>query len=166
MSTSGIGFPEPGGEMFTGGHSGTDTSQEAAVEEVESGRKSYREEKALDLLDREVEYGVTVAELRYFYGWHHGRASSTLSTLHKAGKIARLNERRGRCKVYVLPENVNGRETEPYERQKHALTASETAAVARMRRYLGYGTGKYVAVPVTDLRTILEALQPQGENDE
>jgi hypothetical protein len=45
---------------------------------------------------------------------HHGSASGTLSNLHRVGRIVRLRQVRQRCKVYVLPEFVNERETEPY----------------------------------------------------
>jgi DNA repair ATPase RecN len=42
---------------------------------------------------------------------YHGPVSSALTALHKAGKISRLREQRSRFNVYVLPENVAGRET-------------------------------------------------------
>ena len=61
---------------------------------------------------------MTVAELRTVTGWHHGQASGVLSCLHKEEKIARLTESRDRCKCYVHPMYVNGRETEPHGRVK------------------------------------------------
>lgn len=67
--------------------------------------------------DRRTE-GVTVKELREILEIHHGKASSILSNDHKAGKLARLTEKRNGCRVYVLPEFVDGRETEKYGSQK------------------------------------------------
>jgi len=72
---------------------------------------SKRQRYILILADRAKEKGVTVAELRDA-SLHHGRISGALSTLHKLGKLSRLTETRGRCKVYVLPEYVNERPTE------------------------------------------------------
>lgn len=57
------------------------------------------------------EFGMTWRELAMQRGWHHGQASSTLSVLHKDGKLARLQQRRAGCSVYVLPEHVADRET-------------------------------------------------------
>lgn len=54
---------------------------------------------------------------------HHGQVSSAFSTMHEHGYLARLDERRGRYEVYVLPEHVNGRPTR------------EHASVLRKRKY-------------------------------
>jgi hypothetical protein len=62
-------------------------------------------------------WGVTWLELAAVLDVHHGSASGVLSVLHKGGRICRLTERRNRCKVYCLPEYVNGRETEPHGRK-------------------------------------------------
>lgn len=56
--------------------------------------------------------GLTWAELASHLGIHHGAASGVLSSLHKAGVIVRLSERRSRSMVYVLPEFVEGRHTQ------------------------------------------------------
>lgn len=53
---------------------------------------------------------------------HHGRVSSAFSTMHEAGFLARLTERRGRYETYVLSSVVNGRPTR------------EHASVARKKR--------------------------------
>lgn len=56
--------------------------------------------------------GATVAEIRENSTLgHHGRVSSALSTLHLRGHLAMLHESRNRCRVYVLPQYVSGRET-------------------------------------------------------
>ena len=61
--------------------------------------------------DRGTE-GVTAKELSAILQIHHGWASSILSNHHKVEKFARLSEKRDGYKVYVLPSNVDGRETE------------------------------------------------------
>jgi hypothetical protein len=157
--TEQTGYPEAGGEEFTAGHSGSDTSAATAVDEARDGRKSWREQKGLELVSAGGWQGLTVAELRNTMGWHHGRASSTLSVLHKAGKIARLAETRGRCKVYVMPDMVASRQTEPYTRQKHRLSKPETEAVGRLRGALDRQEGfRTVVVSQADLSTALGAL--------
>lgn len=103
----------------TSGWSGTETSRDAAVEMDKSGATANNQEKVLTLLSESGDYGATVSEVKAITGiQHHGSASSALTTLHAAGKITRLVETRkdrGRGnKVYVLPENVNGRAVEPY----------------------------------------------------
>ena len=49
------------------------------------------------------------AELRDLVG--------AVSNLHKKGLIARLAEKRGKNKIYVMPYNVDGRETETQGRK-------------------------------------------------
>lgn len=102
------------------GWSGTDTSRERA----RKTDASYKQDLAIRMLAEARDYGVTVVDLRDVPGiGHHGTASGTLSNLHKAGKIARLHESRDRCKVYVLPEFTNGRQTEPYGRNPSVRTS-------------------------------------------
>lgn len=62
-------------------------------------------------------------------GWHHGQASGVLSVLHKAGRVVRLREVRGRCKVYVLPQFADGRAVEAHGNRRGAAER-ERAAVA------------------------------------
>lgn len=117
----------------TSGHSGTDTSQERAEREDGDGTTHKRQRDTMQIVETGRfngfdlragadghpvgrEHGITVKELRNFTGWHHGQASSTLSTLHKEGLLARTSERRDRCKVYVAPEYLNGRVGEPHGR--------------------------------------------------
>lgn len=102
----------------TSGWSGSDTSHERALEADSSGVTGRRQRDALAYLDGAGPWGVTWQELGAAMGAHHGTASGVLSVLHKAGRIARLAERRNRCKIYVLPEHVNGRETERHGRRR------------------------------------------------
>lgn len=104
----------------TSGWSGTDTSQERAAAEDGDGTTGKVQRLVLGSVHAQRERGMTIAELRgHFQGRHHGSLSSALTNLHRAGKIARLSEKRGRCKVYVTPQHVMGRETEaPTRRQE------------------------------------------------
>ena len=106
---------------------GAATSEERARRDDADGTTSKRQAKTLWALGAEDgggrggtgrEYGLTWKELADVGGWHHGQASGVLSNLHKAGKIARLTERRNRCFIYVLPEYVNSRETQEQGRPK------------------------------------------------
>lgn len=98
----------------TSGWSGSDTSLARVIDDDTSGRTSQRQRAALDSLAQAGDIGLTWKELGDIHGWHHGTASGTLSVLHKVGRIARLTERRNRCKVYVLPDHVDDRPTEPH----------------------------------------------------
>lgn len=112
----------------TEGHAGSETSAQRALREALDGTASKRQRFVLILADRAKERGITVAEIRDST-LHHGRVSGALSVLHKVGKLSRLTEVRGRCKVYVLPEYVNGRPTEPhgvvYKADKRTLDAAQ-----------------------------------------
>jgi hypothetical protein len=101
------------------GFSGSDTSAARATSRDKSGKTAKTQEKLLALVAGGYVYGVTVAEARDALEGigHHGTISGALSNLHKAGPIDRLTTTRNRCKVYVLPENVRGRDTEPQGRQ-------------------------------------------------
>jgi hypothetical protein len=85
----------------TSGWSGSATSQSRAVNADRDGTTSAHQRQALESLS----------------GWPHGTASGVLSVLHKEGVIARLSTSRSRCKVYVLPDYVDGRETEQHGRK-------------------------------------------------
>jgi hypothetical protein len=97
----------------TEGYAGSETSKDRAINEAITGTASKRQRFILILAQRAKERGVTVADVRDT-NLHHGRVSGALSVLHKVGKLARLTETRDKCKVYVLPEYVNGRPTEPH----------------------------------------------------
>ena len=116
----------------TSGWSGSETSMERAVDADLDGTTTARQDTTLRHLGYCGVLGTTWKELAEGAGWHHGQASGVLSVLHKEGRIARLTERRSRCQVYVLPSNVNGRETAPHGRRRTAdiVAAIEDACVA------------------------------------
>lgn len=115
----------------TEGYAGSDTSRERAIREAVDGVASKRQRYVLIVAGRAKEKGITVAELRDG-NLHHGRVSGALSALHKVGRLMRLTEVRGKCKVYVLPEYVNGRPTEPHgvvhRADKETLAAANLVA--------------------------------------
>jgi hypothetical protein len=102
-------YPEADGTSTTG-HSGTDTS----AAQARSPKRAKAQQIVLAYLTRREVRGATVAELRQWYpSMHHGSISSALTNLHRDGRLARLEEKRDRCHVYVVPEFANGRATQP-----------------------------------------------------
>lgn len=134
----------------TEGFAGSETSKVQAQADVISGTASKRQRYILILAGRAKERGITVAELRD-QSLHHGRVSGALSVLHKVGKLSRLTESRGRCKVYVLPEYVNDRPTEKHgvvhKADKETLDAAATVE-AWLRR--GEDERALFDIPVDD----------------
>lgn len=97
------------------GYSGSDTSAARAYDADTSGATRHRQATTIRLLHAAGRDGLTWKELDIATGWqHHGTTTGALSNLHKAGAIARLTDVRSRCKVYVMPNNVDGRDTEPH----------------------------------------------------
>jgi len=102
------------GVITTTGHSGTATSESRAIEEVITGEATKRQLIALSFLDQAGTNGLTWKEFDEVSGLnHHGRATSTLSSLHQTGRITRLTITRGHSLVYVLPCYIDGREISP-----------------------------------------------------
>lgn len=106
------------------GWSGTSTSKARADREDGTGITGKRYRAVRNEVADHGAYGLTVRELREILDLHHGQASAALTNLHHAGHLQRLSEVRSRCKVYVVPEYVQGRETEPYERRRPATRKS------------------------------------------
>ena len=100
----------------TSGWSGSETSRQRALEADTSGVTGRRQLAVLAYLAGVGPWGATWHDVSTVLDVHHGSASGVLSVLHKTGRIARLNLTRDRCKIYVLPDYVNGRETEPHGR--------------------------------------------------
>jgi len=139
----------------TSGWSGSSTSRNRAIEADKSGKTRDRQQQVLTLLANAGGHGMTWQELSTETGWHHGTASGALSVLHKTDRIARLTEKRNKCKVYVLPDEVNERATEPHrgsiqgrasnqqealmmtERQADVLIAGRNVLVKQIERNLG-----------------------------
>lgn len=100
------------------GHAGNDTSRERQQREDADGTTKRRQLQTLELVEAAGRWGITSAELENQLGVGHGQASSALSHLHRASKIARIKERRHRQEIYVLPVMVDGRAESPYKPRK------------------------------------------------
>ena len=85
----------------TAGWSGTDTSEQRALDNLYSGRELNNQQLALKYLKSRNDYGITWKELAIETGWHHGTTSGVLSVLHQSGAIVRTIKTRNKCKVYV-----------------------------------------------------------------
>lgn len=94
------------------GWSGSETSRERAEHDDSTGVTGARQRAVLSLALERGADGVTWREVAETLDIHHGSASGALSVLHKVDRLARLSETRGKAKVYVLPEFVEGRATE------------------------------------------------------
>lgn len=85
---------------------------------------------ARDIVQSRGRKGVTWSELTVLTDTHHGTASAMLSTLHRAGEIARLTEKRHRSSVYVALEHVDGRPTAEHQPNAgHRLLAEVLDAI-------------------------------------
>lgn len=106
------------------------TPRSAEGSSRDAGEYLSRSEKTRQLkrdvwgaVSRREDAGMTVKEFTHLTGVHHGQVSGAFSTMHQAGYLARLQERRAKYEVYVLPEHVNGRPTR------------EHASIARARKH-------------------------------
>lgn len=101
----------------TSGWSGTDTSRDRAVTADTTGDTAARQQTVLNILYWANTRGKTWKELAAQTGWHHGQASGVLSVLHKEGRIARLLDKRARCRIYVHPSHIGDRLTDSQGRK-------------------------------------------------
>lgn len=151
-------LPYPSEDGTTSGFAaGVATSEERAREADTDDTTNRRQQITLDLLGDAGTKGLTWGELSDIRGYHHGQASGVLSNLHKAGKIARLTERRGRSFVYVLPEYVNGRDTQPQGRTQQATYTRADLAAAWA---VGYDAGWQDSDEDTNLGNVNPYLDP------
>lgn len=102
----------------TAGWSGTDTSQQRALDNIHSGRELNNQELALLLLKKAGANGLTWKELATATGWHHGTTSGVLSVLHQSGAIVRTVKVRNRCKIYVHQNYKNQVMHEVYKKRE------------------------------------------------
>ena len=102
----------------TAGWSGTDTSEQRALDNIHSGRELNHQQLALRLLKNADVNGLTWKELAQITGWHHGTASGVLSVLHQSGAIVRTYVVRNRCKVYAHQDIKDDVKFETYKRRE------------------------------------------------
>ena len=120
------GLPELPYAGTSGFAAGSPASEARARDDDAEAVTSKRQRATLTLARTMGAEGVTWREVASFFGWHHGQASGVLSVLHMTGRLARLGPpRRLRCSVYVTPEFVLGRETEPHGSARKAPTPFE-----------------------------------------
>lgn len=110
----------------TSGFSGSETSEARARGRDRDGSTAKLQQDILEQLALAGATGATWSELAETLGLHHGTVSGGLSVLHKAGVIARLVERRGKSKVYVIANagNIAGRMTEEQGRRARIITCT------------------------------------------
>lgn len=151
-------LPFPGTFPYAGtsGYAaGSPTSEDRARADDEAGTTTVRQRLALRVLDHRGPDGATWAELANVYGWHHGQASGVLSVLHKSGLVARLTERRQRSAVYVLPQHVADRPTQPHGSASHANARTVLSAEAVTEALADAGlTGREAARARNALRAL------------
>lgn len=94
----------------TSGWSGSESSKARARKNDKDGTTSRNQTETYWLVNSMGDEGITWKELSQITGWHHGTASGVLSVLHKAERIVRLKETRNRCAVYVVEDEIAGRE--------------------------------------------------------
>lgn len=145
------------------------TSKDRARAEATSGRSATRQESIVALLRRRGARGATwrEASLAIESREHHSGFTSSLSTLHAAGKVAALTEERDHCAVYVLPEYVGERPTQPraYVRRRAAKpTAAVRAAADRLEKWAGNAEHSlFLDVPdLGDLRALIAYVREQA----
>lgn len=110
-------FPYSG----SSGWAGSGASKDRADHDDSSGRTTERQQRVLAFLSDCTWDGATWREVASRFSMHHGQASGVLSVLHKTGHILRLQERRGRCSVYVMPEFVEDRATAVHGSVRHKV---------------------------------------------
>lgn len=110
-------FPYAGTSGYAAGSA---ASESRTRDEDAKGATGRRQRAVLAQLLAAGPRGMTWREVSAALELHHGEASGALSNLHHAGMVARLTERRGRCSVYVAPEHVADRPTEPHGSTLHS----------------------------------------------
>ena len=107
------------------------------------------------LLATHTTKGLTAREVEEWLGIRHGPANFALTMLHRAGRVARLKERRKGQHVHVLKGYAGDRDESPYRprlARPHAkdLTKDEVLAVM-----MDAGVDEYL---YPEVRKILERL--------
>lgn len=133
---------------------------ETKPENTTRGRKPMRGDAPLtdhivEAMHALTTEGMTWSEVSTLFDCHHGVSSGHLSILHEDGTLARLSQKRGGQRIYVLPEYVNGRETESYGIDKRHLTDAEDEALITIKTDLIRG---HRSDPI-NVRFLVEALE-------
>jgi hypothetical protein len=113
----------------TSGWAGSKASQERQMMLDETGETGKRQKAVLRELRNAGTHGAIWRDIALALGIHHGQASAALSVLHREGVIARLDEKRAKCSIYVLPEYVNGRATSDSMKTQASINANAIKAI-------------------------------------
>jgi hypothetical protein len=119
----------------TSGYSGSTTSKKRALKNDSSGTTGKVQQIVLGWLGQKHTWGMTVAELRDVMSvQHHGSISGALSNMHRSGRISRLTQERGECKIYVLPQYVVNRPTDKPSQHTpwKKIAAAQTTAIKKV----------------------------------
>lgn len=98
------------------------------------GPPPSKREQTMTAVNGKGEAGLTVTELIALTGWHHGSASAALSTLHRSGAVARLNEKRDGHAVYVAPLLVGDRPVKKPESHQQSMVDRMAEHLRRQHR--------------------------------
>lgn len=113
----------------TSGWAGSKASQDRQMMLDTSGETGKRQAMVLSELQDAGTHGATWRDIALALELHHGQASAALSVLHREGIIARLEQRRNKCSIYVLPEFVAGRQTADAMKTQASINAIAIKAV-------------------------------------
>jgi hypothetical protein len=112
------------------GWSGSEASRERAEDRDSTGKTALLQSQVVESVRVRGSHGMTIAELREdFRMHHHGSLSGALTVLHKAGRLARLAEKRNRCSIYVYPGYEAGRLTVAAKRQPKVAHVKITSSM-------------------------------------
>lgn len=113
----------------TSGWAGSKASQDRQMMLDTTGETGKRQAMVLSELQDAGMHGATWRDIALALELHHGQASAALSVLHREGIIARLEQRRNKCSIYVLPEFVAGRETADAMKTQASINANAIKAI-------------------------------------
>jgi DNA-binding MarR family transcriptional regulator len=113
----------------TSGWAGSKASKDRQMFLDETGKTGERQQLVLAELQDAGRHGATWKDIALALELHHGQASGVLSVLHRAGLIARLEQRRNKCSIYVLPEFVAGRETADSSKTRASINENALRAI-------------------------------------
>lgn len=122
----------------TSGWAGSKASQDRQMMLDETGKTGERQALVLAELQDAGVHGATWRDIALALELHHGQASATLSVLHREGIIARLEERRNKCSIYVMPEFVADRPTASAMKTQASINANAIKAVRALHSETEY----------------------------
>lgn len=124
----------------TSGWAGSNASRERQMMLDETGETGKRQKQVLAELQNAGMYGAIWRDIALALGIHHGQASAALSVLHREGLIARLEEKRAKCSIYVLPQFVNGRPTSDAMKTQASINANAVKAIRTLHSETDHST--------------------------